>query len=457
MGDWESIAPAADAVAEEIERQQEATADHEELSEAEGAVYGLLGATLGHSWSPRIHSDLGTAPYGLFAFPDASEAEAFVRGGAWKGLNVTIPYKRLAAEAADVRTPLVEGLGAANTLVRLPDGHVMAENTDVWGFEHLLTSFCEKSVAGGVEALRGRKALVLGSGGAHEAVRHVLEGAGMEVVRVSRDPSRGTPYEGLAERHGDAALLVNTTPVGMYPHCPATPLPEGELEGLRSLVGVLDIVYNPRRTQLLAEAERLGIPCEGGLPMLVAQAFRSSELWQGRRLDPDLIERIVGALHKERGNVFFIGMPGCGKTGAARRLARLTQRPFVDLDDAFEMDHGETPAACIEREGEATFRAKESEVVRRYGAGSGLVVACGGGVVTREENYLPLHQNGTIVMLDRPLDQLARTNRPLTAAKGVEALAAERLPLYRSWADIEVACTGSAEGDATLVKTMLGL
>lgn len=308
-----------------------------------------------------------------------------------------------------------------------------------------------------IDALKGRKALVLGSGGAHEAVRHVLEGAAMEVVRVSRDPSRGTPYEGLAGRHGDAALVVNTTPVGMYPHCPATPLPATALEGLRSLVGVLDIVYNPRRTQLLADAERLAIPCEGGLAMLVAQAYRSSELWQGRTLDRDLIERIVGALHKERGNVFFIGMPGCGKTGAARRLARMTQRPFVDLDDAFEMDHGETPAACIEREGEAAFRVKESEVVRRYGAGSGLVVACGGGVVTREENYLPLHQNGTIVMLDRPLDQLARSNRPLTAAKGVETLAAERLPLYRQWADIEVACTGSAEGDATLVKTMLGL
>lgn len=298
---------------------------------------------------------------------------------------------------------------------------------------------------------------MLGSGGASVAVGFVLAEAGAEAVFISRSGGPGHSYETLAQDHGDAALLVNTTPVGMFPACPASPVGPETLEAMEGLAGVIDVVYNPLRTGLVLDARAAGIPAEGGLVMLVAQALRASELWQGARLDHSLVERIAGEIERETTNVFFIGMPGCGKTGAARRLARMAQRPFVDLDDAFEVEYGMTPAACIDGQGEQVFRDKETRVLASVGSKTGLVVACGGGVVCRPENRRLMEQNGTVVMLDRPLDQLSRNDRPLTAAKGVEALAAERLPLYRAWADIQIACTGSAEGDAVLLKSMLGL
>lgn len=456
MAGREVIAPAADAVADRL-AEGRAVLDAEQAAAGEDAPYGLLGGALGHSWSPRIHRALGSVPYALHALPDPADAADLVRNGSWRGLNVTIPHKRLAAEAADVRTPFVEAHGAANTLVRLDDGRILADNTDVWGFDFLLDGFLRRHMGADASWLRGRKAVVLGTGGASEAVRFVLSEAGAEVARISRSGGPGQGYGTLVEDHGDAALLVNTTPVGMYPACPASPLPAGALGAMRGLRGVVDVVYNPLRTGLVLDARDAGIPAEGGLAMLVAQALRSSELWQGVELDRDLVGRIVGELERESMNVFFIGMPGCGKTGAARRLARMAQRPFVDLDDAFEMEYGETPAACISRDGEAAFRDRETAVLAAHGAKTGLVVACGGGLVTRPVNRRLMEQNGTVVMLDRPLDQLSRNDRPLTASRGVEALAAERMPLYREWADIEVRCTGSAEGDAVLVRSLLGL
>ena len=456
MADRETIALAADAVARELDHER-ALRDAEQPVGDGDAPYGLLGGTLAHSWSPRIHRVLGSVPYALHGIADPEEAADFIRNGSWQGLNVTIPYKRLAAETADVRSPFVEAHGAANTLVRLDDGRILAENTDLWGFDFLLNGFLRRSVGEGAPWLKGKKAVVLGSGGASEAVRFVLAEAGATVVPVSRSGGPGRRYETLAHDHADAALLVNTTPVGMYPACPASPVAPEVLEAMEGLAGVIDIVYNPLRTGLVLDARDAGVPAEGGLVVLVAQALRASELWQGTRLDCDLVGRIAGEIEREATNVFFIGMPGCGKTGAARRLARMAQRPFVDLDDAFEVEFGMTPAACIDTQGEQAFRDKETSVLASFGAKTGLVVACGGGVVTRPENRRLMEQNGIVVMLDRPLDQLSRNDRPLTAAKGVEALAAERLPLYRAWADIEIACTGSAEGDAALLKSMLGL
>ncbi|MDJ1121387.1 shikimate kinase [Olsenella sp. YH-ols2217] len=452
----EDIAPAADAVACELADQEQAR-DAVELSRAaEGdAPFGLLGHPLGHSWSPAIHALLGSAPYALHDIPE-DEVPAFVSQGTWQGLNVTIPYKRLAAQLADLRSPAVEESGAANTLVRLADGRVLAENTDVWGFDYLLGRFCELRLgASAAEVLRGRCALVLGTGGASRAVTFVLSAVGCDVVLVSRS-GPGT-YDGLAERHPDAALIVNTTPVGMFPACPASPLPKDALAAFPQLMGVIDLIYNPERTQLVMMAEELGVPAEGGLAMLVAQAYRSSELFQGRDLPDGLIDRIVATLHKQKRNVFFIGMPGCGKTGAARRMARMCQRPFVDLDDAFELEVGLSPAQVITEQGEDAFRSLETKILERYGKQSGLVVATGGGVVTRPINRDLMRQNGTVVFLDRPLEELSTAGRPLTEASGVERLAKQRMPLYRDWADLEIRCTGSAEGDAILVKELLGL
>jgi shikimate dehydrogenase len=320
----------------------------------------------------------------------------------------------------------------------------------------MLERFCQRELGCPASAaIGGRKVVVLGTGGASEACRCALTDVGGEVVRISRTGSE--TYATLVERHADAVLVVNTTPVGTYPNCPASPLAPGVLEGLGGLRGVLDVVYNPERTGLMLEAERLGLPHESGLAMLVAQALFSSELFQGRALKTDLIERIESGIRRDTRNVILIGMPCSGKTSCGRRLARMCRRPFVDLDDSFEVEHQITPADCIRERGEDAFRALETETARANACGSGLVIATGGGIVTRPDNYPILHQNATIIMLDRPLNELSSDNRPLSLTKGIEQLAAERMGLYRSWADIRLECTGSAAGDAVAIRQILGI
>lgn len=422
----------------------------------DAAPFGLVGRTLGHSWSRQIHERLGSAPYALHEL-EPDEVAPFVRDGAWRGLNVTIPYKRRAAELADERSPRVERLGAANTLVRREDGSILAENTDVLGFFWMLARFCRRELGSSVsEALGSRKALVLGSGGASQAVRLALEEyAGMDVVTVSRSGKES--YEGLARRHADASLVVNTTPVGMFPNCPASPLDEETLSALTGLVAVLDVVYNPRRTGLLLAAERLGLPAESGLAMLVAQALYASELFQGRDLDDSLVAEVEGQIRAQTENVVLIGMPGAGKSSCGRALARLLGRPFVDVDEAIALECGRSAAQIIREDGEEAFRAVETEVTGRYAARSGLVLACGGGVVTREENRDLIRQNARVVFLDRPIAELSDDGRPMSQTKGVERLAAERMDAYRSWADVTLPCTGSPAGDAELARRLLVL
>lgn len=419
-------------------------------------TYALLGRTLGHSWSPQIHAALGSVPYDLVEL-EPDEVVPFVREGSWRGLNVTIPYKRLAAEAADVRSPRVEALGVSNTLVRQGDGSILADNTDVLGFDAMLSAFSQRELGiSARDAFGGRRALVLGTGGASQAVSYALSvSVGCEVTFVSRTGE--TNYQNLVEQAGDAALVVNTTPVGMYPNCPDSPLANGTLEKLGELKAVLDVVYNPLRTGICQQAECLGIPSESGLAMLVWQALFASQLFQGKELGHGMVTQIMGDIGRQTGNVALIGMPGAGKTTAGRALARLTHRPFIDLDDAFSVETDLTPAEYITSRGEQAFRVRETEVLKGYAARSGLVIACGGGVVTRAENYAPLHQNGTIVFLDRPLDQLSSRGRPLSQQKGIEQLAQERMGLYRSWADLIVSCTGSPTSDAAFIRDKLGL
>lgn len=419
------------------------------------AAFGLLGRTLGHSWSPQIHARLGSTPYALFE-REPDEVESFIRTGSWRGINVTIPYKRRAAELADVRSPRVEALGVSNTLVRESDGTIVADNTDILGFNAMLAAFCNRELnVSARKALEGKKALVLGTGGAAQAVAYALATyTGAQVSFVSRRGS--STYETLLDQHRDAVLVVNTTPVGMYPNCPASPLADGTLEKLPQLFGVLDVIYNPLRTGICLQAERAGIPYESGLAMLVWQAHYASELFQGKELDSAVVDGIVKDLKASQTNIALIGMPGAGKTTTGRALARLLGRPFIDLDDAFEVETGSSAERFIRANGEEAFRERETDVVAHYGKQSGLVIACGGGVVTRERNYAHLHQNARICFIDRPLYQLTSDGRPVSQLKGIQRLAEERMDLYRSWADVSISCTGGAQGDALLLKARLG-
>ena len=416
--------------------------------------FGLVGRKLAHSFSPAIHKALGSYPYELIEL-EPDELEAFFASDSWEGVNVTIPYKREAAAAAAVQSSRVRALGVANTLVHLHDGRVYAENTDVLGFEAMMEEFCQQTfAASAADFFPGKKALILGTGGAAQAVAHALGTSfNANVAFVSR---RGdSTYENLLDEHADAELIVNTTPVGMYPNCPASPLAPGTLERLPELKAVVDVVYNPYRTGICLEAERLSIPWQSGLPMLVWQAFFASELFQSEVLDHALAGPIIEGVMRQTINIALIGMPGSGKSSTGRILAERLGRTFVDIDEAIEETQGKSPAEIITSEGEAAFRAVETSVLAAYAAQSGLVIATGGGVVTREENYPLLRQNSTIVFIDRPLDELAKDGRPLSQSKGIEALAAERMGRYLGWADITHRCLGSAEADAeALLKSL---
>ncbi len=402
---------------------------------------GLLGEKLGHSYSPQIHAELADYDYRLYEkAPD--EVEDFVRHGDWHGLNVTIPYKKTVIPFCDELSETAATIGSVNTLKRRKDGTIFGDNTDAFGFETLLTQTIPDSI-------KGQKALVLGTGGASVTVRAVLRNHGAEVVTISRSGENN--YENL-DRHADARLLVNTTPVGMYPKNGVSPV---DLALFPKLSCVLDVVYNPARTALLLQAERLSIPHAGGLTMLVAQAKRSSEVFLGNTLPDGEIARITKKLSGSMQNIVLVGMPGCGKSTVGALLAKRLGRPLLEADAELVKTAGMSIPAIFENESEPGFRRRETATLSELGKKSGAVISTGGGCVTRPENYPLLHQNGTIIWLRRDLDKLAREGRPLSLGADLAAMYAVREPLYASFADFTVDNTGTPEETVDAILEVL--
>lgn len=396
--------------------------------------YGVLGRVLGHSYTPTIYRELAGLDYRKFE-REPEELESFVRSGEWEGFNVTIPYKRDLVAYMDELSPVAERMGNINTVVRLPDGRLRGDNTDYYGFKVLVESL-------GLE-LADKKAVVFGgSGGAGSTAMMVLTDLGMRAVSIDRSGKH--TYENLDE-HADAALAVNCTPVGMFPACPKAPC---SLTALPRLEGLVDIVYNPARTALMMEADRLGIPNVGGLLMLVAQAAQAVERYTGRTVGRERIAEVTSSLARSERNIALIGMPGSGKTRVGQQIAARLDRPHVDIDWELEQRLSCSCSDYIVDAGEEAFRRAESDCLAQIAAWSGQVISCGGGVVTQPENYDLLRQNSIIVMLDRPIAELSKAGRPLSQRDGVEALAERRMPLYRSWADIIVTSRESADATA---------
>ncbi len=402
---------------------------------------GLLGEKLGHSYSPQIHAELADYEYKLYEkAPD--EVEDFVRRGDWHGLNVTIPYKKTVIPFCDELSETARAIGSVNTLLKRPDGTIFGDNTDAFGFETLLTQTLKADIS-------GWKALVLGTGGASVTVCAMLRKRGAQVVPISR--SGKDNYTNL-EWHRDAKLLVNTTPVGMYPKNGASLVDLGVFPKLEA---VLDVVYNPARTALLLQAEKRGIPCAGGLTMLVAQAKRSAEIFLGHALPDGEIARITRQLARQMQNVILIGMPGSGKSTVGRLLAEKLGRPLLEADKELEKGAGMSIPVIFANEGEAGFRKRETRILSDLGKQSGTVISTGGGCVTREENYPLLHQNGVIVWIRRDLNCLAREGRPLSLNADLSAMYAVRAPLYERFADFAVDNDGNAEDTVNLILEVL--
>ena len=382
---------------------------------------GLLGKTLGHSYSPQIHAQLGDYSYELFE-KQPEELENFLRHGEFDALNVTIPYKKAVLPYCAVLSDAVKAIGSANTLVRQPDGTLFADNTDAFGFS-CIADECGVDIA-------GKKALVFGSGGASVTAQYVLKTRGArEVLVISRSGEYN--YENL-KKNTDAEILVNTTPLGMYPNNGASPV---DLTRFPRCEAVLDVVYNPARTALLLQAEALGIPHAGGLLMLVAQAKRASELFTGSAIADTRIGEIYRTLAVQMQNIVLVGMPGCGKSSIGTLLAEKLDRPFLDADAEIEKAAGMPIPDFFKLYGEAAFRDLESRVLAELGKRSGAVIATGGGAVLREENYAALHQNGTIVWLTRDLARLPIDGRPVSQATSLDALFAARKARYERFAD----------------------
>ncbi|MDD6296804.1 MAG: shikimate kinase [Firmicutes bacterium] len=382
---------------------------------------GLLGGKLGHSFSPQIHGALADYRYTLWE-KSPEELDDFLKNGDFTGLNVTIPYKKDVMPYCAELSEQAKKVGAVNTIVRRRDGTLLGHNTDYFGFAYLLKQ-------SGI-AVAGKKCLVLGTGGASVTVQAVLREQGAKVVVLSRSGPEN--YDHL-ERHADAALIVNATPVGMYPNTGVSPI---KLIFFPNLEGVLDLIYNPARTQFLLDAEKLGVPGWNGLSMLVAQAKESAEWFTEKTIPDERIEEIYTRLRRETENLVIIGMPGSGKTTVGRLLAQATGKIFVDVDEEIIRTAGMSISEIFAASGEAGFREIETSVLCKLGKGSGQVIATGGGCVTRPENYPLLHQNGRILRLRRDIGKLPKDGRPLSLTNDLSEMAAEREPLYAAFADL---------------------
>ena len=391
---------------------------------------GLLGRTLGHSYSPAIHRQLAGYSYDLFE-TEPEALSAFLQSGCFDGLNVTIPYKKDIIPYCAELSETARAIGAVNTIVRRTDGTLWGDNTDAYGFSMLVQS-------SGAE-IRGKKALIFGSGGASATAQYVLRQMGArEVVVISRHGTNS--YENL-DRHADTEIAVNTTPVGMYPR-------NGErlvdLSRFPKLECVLDVVYNPARTQLLLDAEKLGVTAMSGLAMLVIQAAAAAERFTGGK-PKNSVEVVLADIGRGMQNILLVGMPGSGKTTIGTALAARLGRRFFDMDEEIVKAEGTSIPEIFKRGGEEEFRAIEHRLLEKISKESGAVIAAGGGAVTREENYDLLRQNSCVIWLQRDIAKLPTCGRPLSTGADLNEMYRVRRPMYQAVSDYTADNNGTVD------------
>lgn len=383
--------------------------------------FGLLGRTLGHSFSPRIHNALGNTNYELFE-REPSQLQEFFANPELQGINITFPYKVNALEACDVVDPRAERIGCVNTMVR-KDGKWHGYNTDYDGFVFTLKH-------AGID-VSGKECIILGDGASSATVHVALEDLGAKsITHLSRKTA--PLYTDAPNYYETAQIIINCTPIGMYPHNPASLI---DIMQFSKLEGVVDLIYNPRRTVLLLQAEMMGIPHCDGLPFLVAQGVEAANHFQGESFGTKEIEQILRDMRREKENIILIGMPGVGKTTVGKAIGKKMGRTCIDVDQELAKEIGDI-STYITEQGEAAFREKEAEMIAKLGTQTGIVISTGGGCVTVPKNFAHLRQNGRIYQLTQPVEKLSTSGRVLSSG-GIERLREleeTRTPMYESFA-----------------------
>ncbi len=395
--------------------------------------YGLIGKSLPHSFSPLIHKSLWGADYSLCELSEKGVSD-FFESRDFKGVNVTIPYKKTAFDMCDVLSENAKNIGSVNTVIN-KNGILYGYNTD---FQGLLYSLKRSGIS-----LENKKVVILGSGATSKtayAAAEYLNAASVSVVSRNGILNYRNVYELT-----DTEIIINTTPVGMYPDNDRCLV---DLSKFKKLKGVMDVVYNPLRTRLISDAKNLGLKTADGLSMLAAQGVYAAKLFTGNDFTEDDIEKQIGLLYDICENIVLIGMPGCGKTSVGSLIAKKTGRRFYDIDAEIEKREGKTVPEIFKENGEEYFRNIEAQTVRDVSKNTGCVIATGGGCVLNPENILRLKQNGRVFLIERDISLLPLTGRPLSkdffALKDMEN---KRLPLYRGAADEIVKNNG---GDFTV-------
>lgn len=395
---------------------------------------GLIGAHLQHSYSKLIHESLTDYSYDLIEL-NAEEFDQFMKEKQFDAINVTIPYKEKVIPYLDELDDSAKVIGAVNTIVQ-KEGKLIGYNTDVYGFLQMM-------VLNHFE-IKGKKVIVLGNGGACKAVCAALtQLEAKQIIKVKKNPSDETiTYQECYALHADAEVIINTSPVGMYPNIHDCPI---DLEHFKSLKSVGDVIYNPLRTKLLIKAQDKGCKVATGLMMLVAQAIQAIEIFTGKEVEKHLIEEVTYSLNKEKLNMVLIGMPGCGKSTLAKKLAKAQKMKLIEVDELIEERIQMPIKDFITSFGEEKFRDIESEVALEIAKETHCVISCGGGIIKRSSNMEALKMNGKLIFIDRDLDLLAVTDsRPLSSdSTKLKQLYEERIALYHQYSEATVQNNGS--------------
>ena len=379
----------------------------------EKEIFGLIGRKLGHSDSAIIHDRFGLKEYRLFEI-EPDEIESFLNTPGLKGLNVTIPYKRDVIPFMDELTEEAKAVGSVNTIV-FKNGRKIGHNTDVYGLYYM-------AKRAGIDFMN-KKAVVFGSGGASRAVVYAAKKMGArEVVVVSRTGENN--YENL-HLHQDADILVNATPVGMYPN------PEGaavDPARFQNAKGCMDLVYNPRLTDFLRLSKQAGKIAVNGLSMLVAQAKQAEEWFLDTKIPDSEIDRVLSEVAQARTSIALVGMPGAGKSAIGNMLGKISGLPVYDADAEVEKEAGMTIPEIMEKAGVPAFREREASVIRRLSLLRGAIIVTGGGAPLREDNRINLRRNARVYQIARDVSLLPREGRPLS--KDLVQMEKDRAPFY---------------------------